>query len=418
MKPSRRQVLLGCSAAGLCRLARVSADEVPNSGAAVTDDDLRTIAAQPLLQLDQLTTPVPIESMELLHGGGEYFVRVRSASGDEGIGVANAARFRDTYPIFLNRVAPFFVGKDARRIESLLPELYRDNSNYKWQGLAFWVCVAAAELAILDLLGKLSQQSIGEMFGGVQRREIAVYRASSHRGNSAEAEVAYLRQLLEETGGNAVKFRLGGRMSKNVDSLPGRSEELIVLARKSLGDEAVLYADSNSSYDVEHAIRIGRLMEAHDYAFFEEPCPFDQLWETKRVADALTIPVAGGEQEFSARRFRWTIANRGVDVVQPDLHYYGGLIRATRVAKMANAAGMPCTAHMSGSGLGYVYVLHFASYVDDPGPHQEFKGTSRIPFECPTASLECVRGRMTVPTGPGLGVTIDPGFLAKCQVVS
>jgi hypothetical protein len=61
-----------------------------------------------------------------------------------------------TYPIFVNRVAPFFVGKDARRLEPLLWELYRHEDNYKYQGLALWVCVAAAEFAILDLLGKLA----------------------------------------------------------------------------------------------------------------------------------------------------------------------------------------------------------------------------------------------------------------------
>ena len=69
-------------------------------------------------------------------------------------------------------------------------------------------------------------------------------------------------------------------------------------------------------------------MEEHDYAFYEEPCRFDHLEETKEVADALTIPVAGGEQEFSDWRFRWMIDHRGVDIVQPDLHYYGGFIRS------------------------------------------------------------------------------------------
>jgi len=147
-------------------------------------------------------------------------------------------------------VAPFFVGKDARKIESLLPELYRWQSNYKLQGLAFWVCVAAAEMAILDMLGQIAGKSIGEMFGGVKRKDIAMYRASGNRGNRPEEEVEYLRKIAGEIGASAVKFRLGGRMSNNRDSLPGRSEALIPLVRKELGDEMTLYADSNSSYDV------------------------------------------------------------------------------------------------------------------------------------------------------------------------
>lgn len=374
-------------------------------------------AAGPVVQVQSLAAPVIIESLELLKKDREFLVRARSRDGAEGVIVANSDRLRITYPIFLDRVAPFFIGKDARRIEPLLDELYRHGSNYKLQGLAFWVCVAAAEMAILELLGQVSGKSIGELFGGIKRRDIAVYRASGNRGNTPEEEIEYLQRLVEQTGANAIKFRVGGRMSNNRDSLPGRSEALIPLVRRTFGDGMTLYADSNSSYDVANAIRLGRLMEEYDYGFFEEPCPFDHLWETKEVADALTMPVAGGEQEFSLRRFRWAIANRAVDVVQPDLHYFGGFVRCTKVARMAEAAGMPCTVHMSGAGLGYLYVLHFASYVADPGAHQEFKGTSKIPLTCETSTLECRNGIMRVPTGPGFGITLDAAWLRNAKRV-
>src|SRR5262249_39318560 len=160
------------------------------------------------------------------------------------------------------------------------------------------------------------------------------------------------------------------------------TEKLIPLARKAFGDAMTLYADSNSSYDVANGIRVGRLMEEYKYGFFEEPCEFDHLEETKQVADALAIPVAGGEQEFSMRRFRWTIRNRGVDVVQPDLHYFGGFIRSLRVARMAHAAGLTCTPHMSGSGLGYVDMIHLVSCLPNPSAFHEFKGQSDVPFTC------------------------------------
>jgi len=129
-------------------------------------------------------------------------------------------------------------------------------------------------------------------------------------------------------------------MSRNADSLPGRTESLIALARKTFGDGMTLYADSNSSYDTSEGIRIGKIMQANGYGFYEEPCEFDDLWSTKAVADALTIPVAGGEQEYSMHRWKWAIANRGVDIVQPDLHYGGGFIRAVKVARMAEHVGM------------------------------------------------------------------------------
>lgn len=411
----RRRDMLASSAVLAAAPQTLFAD--PDSEEQRTKETLLRAVKATVLRLDSIRKPILIESLELLRNGNEFLVRVRSKDGAEAVIVANSSRLRETFPIFLRRVAPFFVGKDARHIEFHLDELYRTGSNYKLQGLAFWVCVAAAEIAILELIGKLSGKSFGEMFGGVVRRDIPVYRASGNRGNRPEQEIEHLKRLVAETGANAIKFRLGGRMSNNRDSLPGRTETLIPLVRREFGDEMTLYADSNSSYDVKNAIRIGRLMEKHGYAFFEEPCRFDHLWETKQVADALKIPISGGEQEFSIRRFLWAVQNRGVDIVQPDLHYFGGFIRCTKVARMAAVVGMPCTVHMSGAGLGYLYVLHFASYVRNSGDHQEFKGTSRIPLECDTSDLRCRNGIMRVPTGPGLGITIDPSFIRRSKPV-
>jgi hypothetical protein len=98
---------------------------------------------------------------------------------------------------------------------------------------------------------RVSGRAIGHLLGrGALRRDIAVYRGSGKRGNRPEQEIEYLRHLLAETGSKAIKFRLGGRMSRNADSLPGRTEALIPLVRETFGDDAMtLYADANSSYD-------------------------------------------------------------------------------------------------------------------------------------------------------------------------
>jgi L-alanine-DL-glutamate epimerase-like enolase superfamily enzyme len=305
-----------------------------------------------------------------------------------------------------------------RDLERHLEDLLRVDITYKLQGLALWVCVAAAEMAVLELLGRVSEKPIGDLLGGVKRRDIPVYRASHRRGNTPEEEIEHLRELVAETGASAVKVRLGSELGENQDSAPGRTEALIPAVREAFGDRMTLYADANSSYDAEHAIPVGRLLEESGYAFYEEPCRFDDLWETKTVADALDIPVAGGEQEFSERRFRWIIENRGLDVVQPDLHYYGGYLRATRVARMAHAAGMTCTPHMSGWGLGYVNALHFMSLIPNPAAHMEFKGLSEIPFQCDTSSLASEGGIIRVPSGPGFGIDLDPQWVAKAEVIT
>jgi L-alanine-DL-glutamate epimerase-like enolase superfamily enzyme len=270
---------------------------------------------------------------------------------------------------------------------------------------------------LLELMGQTAKRPVADFFGGALKRDIPVYYASGNRGNKPEEEVEYLQKLVADSGVKAIKFRLGGRMNRNVDSLPGRTEALIPLVRKKFDDGMTLYADANSSYDTREAIRIGRLMEKHGYAFYEEPCEFDDLWSTKEVTDALTIPVALGEQEFSMHRWKWMIANRGMDIVQPDLHYGGGFIRATQVARMAAVAGMQLVPHMSGGGLGYLEVVHFASFTPNIGPYMEFKGNTDLPMSCDSSSLKCKDGQVQCPTGSGFGVTIDADFVKRAQPV-
>ncbi|UCG46402.1 MAG: mandelate racemase/muconate lactonizing enzyme family protein [Phycisphaerales bacterium] len=417
---NRRSLLGLTAAAGAvsivrgCRSAPAKTPDVSESGR-VSLEELERTAARPVLNLDGLDRPIVIRSLELLRVKNEFFVRVRSKDGAEGVAVTNS-RAEYLHPIFNRLVKPYFIGKDARDLEKHLFEVYRYRSNYKLQGLALWCPVAWVEFAVLDMIGRIAGRPIGHLLGGVVRREVPFYVASGRRDTTAEQETEYLAGLIRETGARAVKFRVGGRMSRNADSIPGRTEALIPLARKKLGDEVAIHADANSSYDPPKAIEVGRMLEDIGAVYFEEPCPFDHLEDTKRVADALTIPVAGGEQEYSVRRFRWAIHNRGLDIVQPDLQYYGGLIRSTRVARMAAVAKIPTTVHISG-GFGFVYMLHFASCTPDIGRYQEYKkGAEKYAglFDPP---LRISNGAISVPDGPGVGIVDIAGLLKGSKPV-
>jgi L-alanine-DL-glutamate epimerase-like enolase superfamily enzyme len=246
---------------------------------------------------------------------------------------------------------------------------------------------------------------------------VAVYYASGNRGNTPAEEVAHLQSLIERSGARAVKYRLGARMHYT-DESTARDLALIPLARRELGDDVTIYTDANGSYGVDMAIRIGRVLEAHGTAFFEEPCPFDYYEETRAVAEALDIPIAGGEEESSMRGMMWLLDHDAVQVIQPDLLYFGGLTRSVKVARMAASIGIDCTAHISGSALGFLYMMQFASCVPNIGPYQEFKGnTDGVPVHSASSSLQSEHGMIDIPVEPGLGVEFDPDFLEQAQEI-
>jgi L-alanine-DL-glutamate epimerase-like enolase superfamily enzyme len=375
---------------------------------------LDEILKKPVLKRELFPEPVIIDTLELLKLNNTFLCRVRSKGGAEGISVANNDQMRSLYPVFLNRLQPFFPGKDARDIEKLIDEVYVYQSNYKMQNLALWVPLATIEFAILDMLGRIAGKSFGQLLGEIHNTEIAVYQANGERGISAELTIEHLLKEVGETKARALKFKVGGRMSSNFEEPKGRSEKLIPLVRKTFGDRMVIYADSNGSYTAKEAIRIGKIMEEYKLDFYEEPVPFDWYEETKEVADSLNIPIAGGEQEPSLHMFRWLIATDTLQIVQPDMFYFGGMIRSMKVARMAEMFNIECTPHISGSGLGYLYMMHFVSAIPNAGPYHEFKGfNDELPFTCRTSSLSSNNGVVTVPSGPGLGIEIDAAYIGK-----
>ena len=412
MKTNRRKFLGTTVAAGALSLlpARQSKSAELNVSAAA----LEHAAAQPVLKIGALKDPVIIESIELLRKGRNHFVRVRSKDGAEGISVDDG-RMDVLHPILNRLVIPYFIGKDARDLEEHIFQAYRYQSNYKLQGLALWAPVALVEFAILDMFGRMLKKPLGQLLGDIVRTTMPFYVASGRRDTTPEQEIDYLKTLVEPVGAKALKFRVGGRMSRNEDAMPGRTDKLIPLVRKVFGDKMVIHADSNSSYDPPKAIEVGRMLQDVGAIHYEEPCPFDNFDDTKKVTDALEIPVAFGEQESSHWRFQWCIRNHVVDIMQPDLYYYGGMIRSRRVARMAELAGMATTVHLSG-GFGFVYSLHFASCTPKIGPWQEYKKGIETFGQWFDPPLKAVDGAITIPQAPGVGIA-DPKEILKGAVV-
>ncbi len=363
------------------------------------------------------SSPVKIASIELLQSGNSYFLRTRSSDGAEGIVLCKD--IADYVPILAHRVMPHFLNQDARDLERLVDEVYVTNSNYKLAGQEFWCPVAYIEQSLFDLMGKTLKKSADELMGGALRKEIPVYLSGSARELSADDEVEIYVRGVEYTGAKAVKFKIGGRMSDNSDATPGRTDRIFELAAQKLASKGItLMADANGSYDAKNAIAIGKRIQAMKYLWFEEPCPWEEESETKKVADALDMKIAFGEQNSSLWQFQWMIDNKVMDVVQPDLNYNGGFIRAAKVARMARKVNMWICPHNTQTGAASVNILHFAATTANIGPYMEYVWRAPAKKESwYTPNFEIKNGVIPVPTGPGLGLEFDPDYLKKAVSV-
>jgi len=417
MKTNRRQFISTAAAGSL-------AATLPLSSCSRNDTDyekLDQILKQPVFKKEAFASPVIIDTIELLRYKNNFICRVRSKDGALGMSVGHGS-LQNLYPIFTNLIKPFFINKDARDLDLLMERVFIYRLNFRLSGQALGIPLATLEFAILDMMGHIANLSIGQLIGTIHHPEVEMYQATEYRDKPVEESMELIKRDVGENNARALKIKVGGLMFETEDfhavAPPGRTETMIPLVRETFGDDMVLYADANGFYSVEEAIQTGKLLEEYNYQFFEEPVPFHWYEETKQVADSLSIPVAGGEQEFSLHGFRWLIANNGLEIVQPDTYYFGGMIRSMKVALMAQAFGKSCTPHMSGGDLGFLYMMHFVSALPNAMPHHEFKGfRTNIEFECPTSPLQSANGVVKVPTGPGSGVDLDPDFVGKFQAI-
>jgi len=188
--------------------------------------------------------------------------------------------------------------------------------------------------------------------------------------------------------------------------------------RKAVGESVKLKVDANSGYTPPRAIEVGRMLEQHGVSHYEEPCPYWELEWTAEVAAALSVPVAGGEQDNDLAQWRRMIRMDAVDVVQPDLCYVGGFTRALRVARMAEKTGKTVVPHSANLSLVTVFAMHLMAAIPNAGPHFEhtIEWSDAINAEARALyqpQIEVKAGRVAIPEAPGWGVVIDPSWLAS-----
>src|SRR5258708_3449494 len=199
MLTNRRDMFRSALVAGLTAGMPSMAGATPTSGSdpKARYAKLDAAASLPVFKRELFPEPAIIQTIELLHYNRSWLCRVRTKDGAEGISVSNSQKMEVLYPIFAKRIAPYFIGKDARDLEALLEEVTVYESNYKATGLAIFVPMATLEFAILDMFRKMVNRPIGLLISDkIYNPKINVYEANGERYISAEQAIEHIHPPL------------------------------------------------------------------------------------------------------------------------------------------------------------------------------------------------------------------------------
>lgn len=314
--------------------------------------------------------------------------------------------------------APRILGMNALETEVIWQHMWRSSLDFARAGV-MTSAMSGIDMALWDLKGHALGLSVSDLMGGKHREIVPCYATGMYFRDMPEELL--LNALVEEavsyaeSGYKAMKIKVG----KNIDF----DEKLIVAMRKALPN-TVLAADSNHAYDLPEAVRIGQLLDTHNYAWFEEPLSPEHLHLFERLQSKVSLPISTGECDQTRFGFKTLIESNGVQIIQPDLAYCGGPSEALKIRTLASAHGINAIPHVWGTQLNLAAATHFlATAYHEPGRAEEKplyleydRTENPLRDELFSVIVDVDGNGAKVPTSPGLGVKIDTDKLKEFDV--
>ncbi|GAB3648635.1 D-galactarolactone cycloisomerase [Echinicola sediminis] len=309
---------------------------------------------------------------------------------------------------------PFLIGEVALEHESLWQEMYRRSMDYARSGI-LQAAISAIDVALWDIKGKLLDQPVSVLLGGVKNPIIEPYATGLYftRVDDLEKQLVEEALLYKSQGFKATKMKVGLGIDEDI--------KFIAAIREAIGPDMKLMIDANHAYSYREAIELARKAEKYNIGWFEEPVSPEDYVGYRRLREKTTIPIAGGECEYLKYGFRRLLENECVDIIQPDICAAGGLTEAKRIAVLAQAYNKDVVPHTWGTWIAISAAVHFVGNLDkNPGrmyndpPTMELDRTENaLRDEVTQHKIQLKEGILYIPQSPGLGVEVCAASLEK-----
>ncbi len=356
---------------------------------------------------------VEIETDEGISGWGECF-------GPGNIAFANKG-------IVEKVIQPMVLGMQALDRDVIWHKVYNLMRDHGQKGMPLQA-LSGVDIALWDLAGKAANLPLYKMIGGAHRDKIEVYGYGMMlRPDNINSLISRFKEEsaeIKEMGFKALKMKVGVGPKDDI--------KLIEAVRGGIGDNFRFMVDANHGYTTHDALYVGRAMEEFSPYWFEEPVAPEDLDGYRELRAALKVNISGGEAEFNRWGWRKLLESRGLDIAQPEVCALGGISEYLRVLALCHSHFTPVVNHVWGSAIAVAVNLHLLAAMPPlPGglfpwePMLEFDTThNRFIDDLLTVSLDIKKqvkinnGTVSLPNGPGLGVTPKRDFIDKFRIDS
>ena len=356
---------------------------------------------------------VEVETDEGVTGWGECF-------GPGNIAFANKG-------IVEKVIQPMVLGMQALDRDVIWHKVYNLMRDHGQKGMPLQA-LSGVDIALWDIAGKAANLPLYKMIGGAHRDKVEVYGYGMMlRPENIKSLISRFKEEsaeIKEMGFKALKMKVGVGPKDDI--------KLIEAVRGGIGDNFRFMVDANHGYTTHDALYVGRAMEEFSPYWFEEPVAPEDLDGYRELRAFLKVNISGGEAEFNRWGWRKLLESRGLDIAQPEVCALGGISEYLRVLALCHSHFTPVVNHVWGSAIAVAVNLHLLAAMPPlPGglfpwePMLEFDTThNHFIDDLLTVSLDIKNqvknnnGTVSLPNGPGLGVTPQRVFLDKFRIDS
>ncbi len=343
-------------------------------------------------------------------------VRVTADDGTSGYGECWGP-IAGNHEIVRDIITPLILGADPLDT-ALLWEKIHFKLRWAYHSFAPYSALSGVDIALWDLKGKLLGLPISKLLGGTFRDSVRAY-ATGHYIRKVATLNEQIAIIRDEARGNLAK---GFQMLKLKIGLAllgwGAREDikLIESFRDAVGDDKEFMVDANCAYAIPEALQVGRACERLDVYWFEEPVPPHDYDGYAYLTERLDVPIAGGEGWALVSEFHEIFRRHAVSYAQPDVCSAGGITEVQRIAALAHAANIDCIPHAWGTPIAIASSLHVLASKPGKALLEFDQSDNPIRDHLIEEPFRLHDGHVAVPTGPGLGITIDEKMLSSFRI--
>ena len=343
-------------------------------------------------------------------------VKVETDEGLVGVGECRALNRTDGVLGYLSEAAPrYILGEDPFNVEALVARMFRED--FGRAGEITQTVTALLEVACWDIIGKALDQPVYRLLGGAVRHQIKGYANGWYTGERTPDEFHAAAKRVLDKGYRALKFDPFGAGFYEME----RAEKnyvisLVEAVRDAVGPDVEILIEMHGRFNPVTAVEFARELAPFKPSWLEEPVPPENIAAQKKAADAIAplgIPVATGERLHTMYEYRELFELQACDIIQPDITHFGGILNTKKLAAWAEAYYMLIAPHNVGGPISTAAALHLAACTPNFKIQEHFNDFAEAYVKkAAPGNPEIKDGYFALPSGPGLGVTLDEDVVA------